>query len=64
MDSVKMELPSFGEHVFQADYIQKKRNRRGKVEYLVKWKGYSVKQSTWEPTENILDPLLIAEFDS
>ncbi|BFZ18055.1 hypothetical protein BsWGS_21094 [Bradybaena similaris] len=59
-----MELSAFGDHVFQADYIQKKRHRRGKVEYLVKWKGYSVKQSTWEPKENILDPLLIAEFES
>lgn len=34
------------------------------MEYLVKWKGYSSKQSTWEPKENILDPLLIAEFES
>uniref|UniRef100_A0A0B6YA60 Chromo domain-containing protein n=1 Tax=Arion vulgaris TaxID=1028688 RepID=A0A0B6YA60_9EUPU len=59
-----MELSAFGEQVFQADYIQKKRHRRGKVEYLVKWKGYSIKQSTWEPTENIIDPLLISEFDS
>lgn len=28
MNSVNMELPAFGEHVFQADYIQKKRHRR------------------------------------
>lgn len=28
MDSMKMELPAFGERVFQADYIQKKRHRR------------------------------------
>ncbi|XP_076453758.1 uncharacterized protein LOC143288953 [Babylonia areolata] len=59
-----MELPAFGERVFRADFITKKRYRRGKVEYLVKWKGYSSKQSTWEPKENILDPLLIAEYES
>ncbi|KAL8604495.1 hypothetical protein ACOMHN_015779 [Nucella lapillus] len=59
-----MELPAFGDRVFQADFITRKRYRKGKVEYLVKWKGYSPKQSTWEPKENILDPLLIAEFES
>ncbi|KAI8796933.1 M-phase phosphoprotein 8 [Biomphalaria glabrata] len=64
MNSLRMDLPAKDERVFQADYIQKKRHRRGKVEYLVKWKGYSVKQSTWEPADNILDPFLIAEFDS
>lgn len=59
-----MELHAFGDRVFQADFITRKRYRKGKVEYLVKWKGYSSKQSTWEPKENILDPLLIAEFES
>ena len=28
-------------------------------QYLVKWKGWSPKYSTWEPEENILDPRLI-----
>ena len=29
------------------------------LQYLVKWKGWSPKYSTWEPEENILDPRLI-----
>jgi len=61
-----MDVKPVGEaqEVFQADYIQKKRHRRGRVEFLVKWKGYSTKQSTWEPESNILDPFLLSEFDA
>ncbi|XP_054635881.1 chromobox protein homolog 8-like isoform X2 [Dunckerocampus dactyliophorus] len=35
----------------------------GKIEYLVKWKGWSPKYSTWEPEENILDVRLFAAFE-
>ncbi|XP_033105060.1 uncharacterized protein LOC117107469 isoform X2 [Anneissia japonica] len=43
-----MELPGLGEQVFLADYIQKRRIRSRKIEYLVKWKGCSVKlQLSW-----------------
>ncbi|XP_069124184.1 chromobox protein homolog 7-like [Argopecten irradians] len=59
MDAV---LPALGDRVFKADYIKKKRLRKGKSQYLVKWKGYSSKECTWEPEENILDPLLIKEY--
>jgi len=48
--------------VFAAEAITKKRFKKGKTEYLVKWKGWSPRYSTWEPEENILDPRLIQQF--
>ncbi|XP_067860215.1 E3 SUMO-protein ligase CBX4 [Heptranchias perlo] len=57
-----MELPAAGEHVFAVESIEKKRIRKGRVEYLVKWRGWSPKYNTWEPEENILDPRLLLAF--
>ncbi|KAM9467172.1 meteorin-like protein isoform 3-T3 [Salvelinus alpinus] len=36
-----MELSAVGERVFAAESINKQRIRRGRMEYLVKWKGWS-----------------------
>nr|AAI54356.1 Zgc:111978 [Danio rerio] len=58
-----MELSAVGERVFAAESIIKRRIRRGHMEYLVKWKGWSPKYSTWEPEENILDPRLFVAFE-
>uniref|UniRef100_G3Q2I7 Chromobox 4 n=1 Tax=Gasterosteus aculeatus TaxID=69293 RepID=G3Q2I7_GASAC len=57
-----MELPAAGEHVFAVESIEKKRIRKGRFEYLVKWRGWSPKYNTWEPEENILDPRLLDAF--
>ncbi|NP_001080949.1 chromobox 4 S homeolog [Xenopus laevis] len=59
-----MELPAVGEHVFAVESIEKKRIRKGRVEYLVKWRGWSSKYNTWEPEENILDPRLLVAFQN
>ncbi|XP_069511302.1 E3 SUMO-protein ligase CBX4 [Ambystoma mexicanum] len=59
-----MELPAAGEHVFAVESIEKKRVRKGRVEYLVKWRGWSPKYNTWEPEENILDPRLLVAFQN
>ncbi|XP_066489791.1 chromobox protein homolog 7 [Tiliqua scincoides] len=58
-----MELSAIGEQVFAVESIRKKRTRKGKVEYLVKWKGWPPKYSTWEPEEHILDPRLVMAYE-
>ncbi|XP_078450087.1 uncharacterized protein LOC144718587 [Lampetra planeri] len=58
-----MELSAVGERVFAVERINKKRIRKGMVQYLVKWKGWSPKYSTWEPEENILDPRLVMAYE-
>lgn len=57
-----MELSAAGDRIFAAEAILKRRVRKGQVEYLVKWKGWAMKHSTWEPEENILDDRLILGF--
>lgn len=52
-----------GDQIFDAEAITKKRERKGRVEYYVKWKGWSPKYNTWEPEENILDLRLIQQYE-
>lgn len=58
-----MELSAAGDRIFAAEAVLKRRVRKGRIEYLVKWKGWAMKHSTWEPEENILDDRLIQGFE-
>lgn len=50
-------------NVYTAERILAKRKHHGVTQYHIKWKGYSLKDSTWEPAENILDPTLLINFE-
>merc|ERR1712209_272516 len=44
--------------------VSKRDSEEGKVEYLVKWKGYDASDNTWEPIENLESSQeLIDEFE-
>lgn len=51
-------------NVYTAERILAKRKHHGVTQYYIKWKGYSIKESTWEPAENILDRSLLVAFEN
>jgi hypothetical protein len=45
--------------VFEVEKVIKGRYRKnGSIEYLVHWKGYSEKDRTWEPVDNLNQAIL------
>ena len=39
--------------MYLVDRIIDKRKHKGKVQYKVKWEGYSLDEATWEPLEHL-----------
>ena len=49
--------------IFNAERLLKSRVQDGKTQYLVKWVGFPLNQSTWEDKENILGQRLFDNFN-
>jgi len=53
-----------GEKEYEVEEILNRQERRGKTKYLVKWKGYTAEENTWEGLENLKNAMKkVEEFE-
>jgi len=53
-----------GEKEYEVEEILDRQERRGKTKYLVKWKGYTAEENTWEGLENLKNVMeKVEEFE-
>uniref|UniRef100_A0A0D9XIL1 Chromo domain-containing protein n=1 Tax=Leersia perrieri TaxID=77586 RepID=A0A0D9XIL1_9ORYZ len=45
--------PKLAEGFYEIEDIRRRRLRKGKLQYLVKWRGWPESANTWEPLENL-----------
>ena len=46
------------------DILDKRINKKGKPEYKIKWEGYSIDESSWEPLSNLKNVIyMIDEYN-
>ncbi|XP_054782826.1 chromo domain protein LHP1-like [Prosopis cineraria] len=61
---VQVQGPKLDDDFYEVEAIRRKRIRKGKVQYLVKWRDWPESASTWEPLENLKSvPDVIEAFE-
>ncbi|KZV21791.1 hypothetical protein F511_02949 [Dorcoceras hygrometricum] len=48
------ERVKLAEGYYEIESVRRKRVRKGQVQYLIKWRGWSEAANTWEPLDNLL----------
>ncbi|KAG4094185.1 chromo domain-like protein [Neocallimastix lanati (nom. inval.)] len=51
------------EEEYEVEQILDKRTHYGKIQYLIKWKGYPLSEASWEPEENLICLKLLKKFN-
>jgi hypothetical protein len=52
-----------GHDEYEVEEVLDSRRRRGKLQYLIQWRGYDINERTWEPAANLANaPLKVQEF--
>ena len=60
-----MEYPYNTNNYYEVEKIITRKKLNGKIFYLVKWEGYSVNESTWEPISNLKNiQYMIKDFEN
>ena len=55
-DVPKLDLTAGGEpSEFEVEAVLDRRISAGKVQYLIKWKGFDQAENSWEPTVNLVN---------
>ena len=54
--------PAAGDQEYDVEKILEHRHNNGQIEYLVKWKGYRLSESTWENEHQFTDTAIIDRY--
>lgn len=60
--SITSTVPSEPAYEYTVDAVLAERSSENGIEYLVRWEGYPVDRSTWEPEESFNDPQTLLDW--